>query len=463
MTDPTDGAAKLVADIAVQIGKLSVDIADMAGNLQEVNAVVEGQAGHFAELRQSTGVLVQSNQRIAEKAVLTQKTAIHVTDEMRASGTEVDGALTVISELVESVRLIGTQLSGLEGAVERIGKVAGNINGIARQTNLLALNATIEAARAGEAGKGFAVVASEVKLLAKQTSEATAEIDATLSMLRTEIRNLLTHSAEGTGRAERVVKSTTAIGAAMRNVENAVAEVNGNAGQIADETKDIAGRCDGFSETVANLIASVEGSSTALRAAGQRTDRVLGASESIMALVAAAGFETIDSKYMDKAIEVAAQIEARFAAGIAAGEITPEALFDKNLVPIAGTNPTQFHTRYMDFLERVLPPLHDPVLGMDERIVFCACTDHNLLIPTHNPQFRKSHGPDPIWNAANGRNRRKFTDKTAVAVSQNTLPILLQTYRRDMGGGVFALMKDASAPIMVQGRLWGGLRVCYRA
>jgi methyl-accepting chemotaxis protein len=40
---------------------------------------------------------------------------------------------------------------------------------------------------------------------------------------------------------------------------------------------------------------------------------------------------------------------------------------------------------------------------------------------------------------------------------------LLQTYRRDMGGGTFALMKDASAPINIAGRLWGGLRVCYRA
>ncbi|TVR07964.1 MAG: hypothetical protein EA385_11190 [Salinarimonadaceae bacterium] len=33
-----------------------------------------------------------------------------------------------------------------------------------------------------------------------------------------------------------------------------------------------------------------------------------------------------------------------------------------------------------------------------------------------------------------------------------------QTYRRDMGGGVFALMKDVSAPIMVGGRHRGGLR-----
>jgi methyl-accepting chemotaxis protein len=37
----------------------------------------------------------------------------------------------------------------------------------------------------------------------------------------------------------------------------------------------------------------------------------------------------------------------------------------------------------------------------------------------------------------------------------------LQTYRRDMGAGEYALMKDVSAPIMVAGRHWGGLRLAY--
>jgi methyl-accepting chemotaxis protein len=31
-----------------------------------------------------------------------------------------------------------------------------------------------------------------------------------------------------------------------------------------------------------------------------------------------------------------------------------------------------------------------------------------------------------------------------------------------MGGGLFALMKDASAPIYVRGRHWGGFRIGYR-
>jgi methyl-accepting chemotaxis protein len=463
MADQAETAARLVADIATEIGKLAVEIADVTGDVQHVARLVGGQAERFGELHEAAGTIVTSNQRIADKAALTLKRVVSARDDVAHSSSEVATALSAITALVDSVRVIGTQLAALETAMQRIGKVAGNINGIARQTNLLALNATIEAARAGEAGRGFAVVAGEVKLLAKQTSEATAEIDVTLSALSGELRQLRTQSSEGVARAEIVVRSATAIGQAVRQVGDAVAEVNENVGQIAGETHDIAGRCNSFAGTVTGLVASVEASSSALQSAAQRTDKVLALSEGIMVMAVSAGFETIDSKFIRKAIEVAGQIEARFAAAIAAGEITAADLFDKKLVPLPGTDPEQYMTRYMEFLDRALAPLHDPVLGFDERMVFCACTDHNQMIPSHNPQFRQPHGRDPVWNAAHGRNRRIYKDKTAAAVSRSTEPFLLQTYRRDMGGGVFALMKDASAPIRVEGRLWGGLRVCYRA
>jgi methyl-accepting chemotaxis protein len=38
----------------------------------------------------------------------------------------------------------------------------------------------------------------------------------------------------------------------------------------------------------------------------------------------------------------------------------------------------------------------------------------------------------------------------------------LQTYRRDMGAGQFVVMKEAAAPITVQGRHWGGLRLAFK-
>ena len=85
---------------------------------------------------------------------------------------------------------IRDEISSLQTEIAQVGKVAEQIDAIAKQTNLLALNATIEAARAGDAGKGFAVVAGEVKNLSAQTARATAEVGEVLENLRRRVDHL---------------------------------------------------------------------------------------------------------------------------------------------------------------------------------------------------------------------------------------------------------------------------------
>jgi methyl-accepting chemotaxis protein len=87
--------------------------------------------------------------------------------------------------------------------------------------------------------------------------------------------------------------------------------------------------------------------------------------------------------------------------------------------------------------------------------------DLNGYLPTHNRKFSQPQSDDPVWNAANCRNRRIFDDRVGLKAGRNTAPFLLQVYRRDMGGGSFRMMKDLSAPIRVHGRHWGGLRLAY--
>lgn len=81
---------------------------------------------------------------------------------------------------------------------------------------------------------------------------------------------------------------------------------------------------------------------------------------------------------------------------------------------------------------------------------------------SHNRKYCQPQRPgDTVWNTANSRYRRIFNDRTGLASARNQRPFLLQTYRRDMGGGRFVVLKEATAPIIVAGRHWGGLRLAF--
>ena len=162
------------------------------------------------------------------------------------------------------------------------------------------------------------------------------------------------------------------------------------------------------------------------------------------------------------AVERAAMIAELFERGVASGEITEAALFDRNYLPLPGTDPQQYRNQALDFLERHLPAIQEPILDLDPAVVFSAAVDRNGYLPVHNRKYSAPQGSDPVWNNANSRNRRIFDDTTGLMAARNTSPVLSQTYPRDFGGGRVVLIKDISAPIVVNGRHWGGLRLGAR-
>ena len=154
----------------------------------------------------------------------------------------------------------------------------------------------------------------------------------------------------------------------------------------------------------------------------------------------------------------AGTISELFEAALVRGEIALADLFDEAYRPIPGSDPAQHMTRFVALTDRLLPPLQEELLTSNGRIVFCAAVDRNGFLPTHNRKYAQPQGSDPVWNNANCRNRRIFDDRTGLAAARSRKPFLLQSYRRDMGGGQFLVMEDLSAPIMVKGRHWGAFR-----
>ncbi len=148
-------------------------------------------------------------------------------------------------------------------------------------------------------------------------------------------------------------------------------------------------------------------------------------------------------------------------AAVASGAISAHDLFDVEYAPIPGTTPVQVMAKHTLLAEKVFPPIFEPALLKDRAAIFVLPCDRNGYIASHNKKYSHPQKPgDTVWNTANCRNRRIFSDQTAILASRCTKPIV-QTYTRDMGGGNFVVLKEIDIPIVVNGRRWGGVRAAF--
>ncbi len=456
-------SARVVAELAARIGTLGVEVADIAGNLEEVTTRISNQAAQFEELEQSAQTMVSGNRAIDQAARAAQSAASMAGTEIAESRALMGNAMQHIDRLTTAVRRIEERLNSFAPVVKQIGDVAGAIETIAKQTKLLSLNAGIEAARAGEAGRGFAVVAAEVKSLADQTRTATDRITASVRALGEQISGLVTESADSTKHAAHAAASVQQVNGVIIRSHDAFNTVGREIDAIAASAATNLEACDATLAELGHLANDVQLSSTNLTQADKRVEGLLNLSETLIEFIAESGVTTADTPIIDLGIATAKRISAEFEAAIDRGEITEAQLFDERYREIPGTNPKQVLTEYVKFTDRVLPPIQDPVQKAEPRIVFSVAWAKGGYLPTHNPNYAQPQGRDPVWNAANCRNRRVYDDRAVRKVAQNTKRFLLQTYRRNMGGGNFVLMKDLSAPIFVRGRHWGAFRIGFRA
>jgi methyl-accepting chemotaxis protein len=458
----TSNAERLVDQLSDRIGGLGVELADVAGNLKEVAGRVRQQSERFGHLQQTAETMASANRDIADASQAVQSATTSAVDEITQSGTAVETAVQHITELIAAVGRIESRLGAVGTALAQVAKVSGSIEAIAKQTNLLALNATIEAARAGIAGRGFAVVASEVKSLAEATRQATHLIGDTVRDLDGQVGSLIGESSDASLRAKSAGEGTQQIKSIIARVQDGFTSVGREIGGVAKAATSNLAHCDMVIDELGQLAKGVDLSSTDLKRADDRVAKLLDTSEGLIELIADSGVETSDAPLIRVVVETAKRIACEFESAIDRGDITLAQLMDENYREIAGTDPKQYLTDYVAFTDRLLPPIQDPIQKIDPRVVFSVAWAKGGYLPTHNPNYRLPQGKDPVWNNAHCRNKRLFNDRAVKKVAANTRPFLLQTYRRDMGGGNFVLMKDLSSPIHVRGRHWGAFRMGFR-
>ncbi|MCW2224490.1 methyl-accepting chemotaxis protein [Bradyrhizobium japonicum] len=170
-----------------------------------------------------------------------------------------------------------------------------------------------------------------------------------------------------------------------------------------------------------------------------------------------------NTEFVTRAMEAGTALTRIFEQAVARGEVRIDDLFDTDYAEIAGTNPQQYRTKYLDWADRALPPFQEAFLAKEPRMAFCAMVDRNGFLPVHNKIYSHPQRPgDTAWNTANSRNRRIFNDPAGLAAARNLRSYLAQSYARDMGNGNTVMMREIDVPICLQGRHWGGFRTAYK-
>ncbi|MBL8481092.1 MAG: hypothetical protein JNJ60_02765 [Rhodocyclaceae bacterium] len=439
-----------VNQIAARAAGLGREMAAIFGALDDVTKVSRRQGETFSKLEQDIAQFARSNGAIDSSARNAEQVAHKARDA-------VEGALAGTRTLAQAVERVETGLDAVMKVLKQVSTAAAEIEQIAFQTRIVAFNASVEAVRAGERGRGFAVVAEAVKELAQKVQDSSQQIKSTVIELGTRIDQLASDADAGAGR-----------NAAAQAVDTAIHTFRTAFGEVEQTIQGIAGSAatnNAIGETaraaVAELAGELKESDKSVQIATSRAEGLLTLCETMVELTAQSGIVTEDMPYIERVVDAAERIGALFEDALARGDLTLAQMFDEHYRPVPGSNPQQFITDFTELTDRLLPPLQEPLLGMSDKVVFCATVDRNGYLPTHNRKFSRPQGRDPQWNMANSRNRRMFNDRTGLAAGRNEKPFLLQMYRRDMGNGNFVLMKDLSAPIWVHGRHWGGLRLAY--
>jgi methyl-accepting chemotaxis protein len=437
-----------IAETADAAGVLGCEMADIAGTIDDVYRLAQSQTSRFSEVVDDVGTIVKANERIRSDA---QQTA----DAARTARDLVGASLTAAVDHIEAgLSAVGRSLDEAVGATNEIAQVA-------LQTRMVALNASIQAAHAGAAGNSFAVVASAVRDLAEKIQASSKTIATTLGELSDTVRAVASQAGDARtdekslGLRSSVAEALQAFHAQFDEVARRISDL----AAAADQSVADGARIDSAARSMAAEVGAIEKS---IEVAARKSERLLGISERLIEVTAQSGAETDDTPFIDRAMDAAGELSALLAQAVDQRQITMDDLFDVRYVPIEDSNPLQHLTRYVTLTDRLFTPVQEEVLAWSERIAFCAAVDRNGYLPTHNLKYSRPQRDDTAWNTANCRNRRIFKDRAGAAAGRNVKPFLVQTYRRDMGGGHYAILKEVDAPIIVRGRQWGNLRLAFR-
>lgn len=450
-TDNVDGLRASSSDIG-NVVKLISTIARQT-NLLALNAAIEaaraGQAGRgfavvAAEVKALSVQTQKATEEISRKITLLQKDAAGSIEAVHRIATIIDDIRPLFAAVTGSVTDQALTASSLSENAAETSRFVANVADTAGEIDEAAAKAIENGAEVDQSGARVGELAEKLKtrcvIFLRQTEFGDRRRH---DRLPCELVIIL----EGAGRRLR--------GHTVDLSEGGVLMRLGEEGALPDDTVAWA-----EIDTIGRAQVRVRNHSTL----GLHLE-FLDLTPEVTAALAhkLAAIHAENSEFIERAVKTAADISRLFEENVSRETLSEECLFDTNYIPINGTDPQQYRTTALDWLETALPPIQETLKAADPRMVFCAAVDRNAYLPVHNIMYSKPQRPgDMTWNIANSRNRRIFDDRAGLAAARNTRPFLIQNYPRDMGNGITIMMREIDAPIRVRGKHWGAFRTAYR-
>jgi methyl-accepting chemotaxis protein len=455
-----DGAA--INLVARNCGALAIECSDVSGYVSGVSERISSNLKTLDTLEEVTSRLLLDQARVADSTDEARVLAEQAREKLGQGREAIEDTIAIFSGLTDLVVQLGERMAGFAEAMSRVQNVSSSIERIAYKTNMLALNATIEAARAGEAGRSFAVVAAEVKKLAHETRAATSDIAGTIASLTREAEAVTSEIETGVDRSRRAQGGFAAITGTVRDVSDIVAMVDRQTDGIAQSTGLIQQSVDRVKSGLSSFAADARENGGQLHRAQHQLAQLEQLSGDMLDRLASCGVRIDDTLFVERAQAANREVVAIIEAAIARGAIREDAVFDIDYVPMPGTDPVQFSTRFCEFADAHIRPILDRLQASDPRHIGCVMSDLNGYLPTHITERSQPQSADPAWNAKYCRNRRNFIDDATRRAIESEKEAMLVTYRMNLGEGRYLPVKNVFVPLWVNGRRWGNFELAYR-
>jgi methyl-accepting chemotaxis protein len=437
-------SSRLIASIKEATNQLSSSANEMIAISAQQSAGATEQASAVQEVTTTSEEIAITAKHVMDNAKSVETMAEETTRSCTAGTGDVSNAIDGMERLRSQVQSIAESMLQLGDNSQKIGGIVEIIDEISDQTNLLALNAAIEAAGAGEAGKRFAIVAQEVKRLAERTVDATRQIKGLIEEIQKATTSTIMVTEEGTKAVDKASTLVDKVHDSFTSILGMVEETSRTAKEITLSTQQQTSACEQMAETMTEVRDVAQQVASSARETEKAIGEIMELTESLKELME----EELQIKGKSEALNGARTMERILNETIQSGKLTLQDIFDENYMPIAGTDPQKYHTRYDAFMDENILAIEDEFLEKDDR---------NGYLPTHNTRYSKPLTGDRERDKVGNRTKRLFNDPVGLAAARNRQELLVQTYYRDTG----EKMWDISTPVYVNGKHWGAFRIGY--